>query len=174
MTRPDVSPEQIAYHEAGHACMAYLLGGGIEFVTLEPDWDDGPARYGEARLYWDTSLMSRDDLLQNQIRVCLAGPTAEMIHNGEPLHPGTVPEWSIDWKMAWNIAAELIPSEPQRMQYLELVTRDLYRWFNQSSLWDVLCVFVDHLLAHETLDGEQIEEILANYFGEDPDAGLLD
>jgi len=154
--------------------MAYLLGGHIDFVTVEPDWDDGPARYGEARLQWDTRDFTRDELLQNQIRVCLAGPTAEMIYNGDPMHPGTVPEWSVDWSMAWAIAAELIPSEPKRMQYLELVTRDLYRWFNQSQLWDVLCVFVDHLLAHETLEGDQIEDILASYFGDTPDVLLAD
>lgn len=33
--------ELIAYHEAGHALMAFMLGGEVQLVTIEPDNDDG-------------------------------------------------------------------------------------------------------------------------------------
>jgi len=34
--------ELIAYHEAGHALMAVLLGGKVQQVTIEPENDEGP------------------------------------------------------------------------------------------------------------------------------------
>ena len=33
-------PEIVAYHEAGHALMALLLGGKVKHATIEPDDDD--------------------------------------------------------------------------------------------------------------------------------------
>src|SRR5579863_4685196 len=48
-------PELIAYHEAGHALMAVLLGGKVKQVTIEPDDDDGPARQGDTQVYWRRS-----------------------------------------------------------------------------------------------------------------------
>ena len=39
-----IIPELTAYHEAGHALMALLLGGKVKQVTIEPDNDDSPGR----------------------------------------------------------------------------------------------------------------------------------
>lgn len=39
--------EITAYHEAGHARMALLVGAEIHCVTIEPDKDDGPDRRGD-------------------------------------------------------------------------------------------------------------------------------
>ena len=33
--------EVSAYHEAGHAFMAFYVGARVRSVTIEPDWDDG-------------------------------------------------------------------------------------------------------------------------------------
>ena len=39
----------------------------------------------------------------------LAGPVAEMIYRGEPLHPALVAEWRHDWGQAWDEAAVVVP-----------------------------------------------------------------
>jgi len=44
-------PELIAYHEAGHALMALLLGGKVKHITIEPDNDDGPVREGDTQVF---------------------------------------------------------------------------------------------------------------------------
>ncbi len=47
--------EVIAYHEAGHALVAVLLGGKVKQVTIEPDDDDGPDRQGDTQVLWRRS-----------------------------------------------------------------------------------------------------------------------
>jgi hypothetical protein len=56
------------------------------------------------------------------VQVSLAGPVAEMIHSGDPYHPGLVAEWAADWQEAWNSAVLLYADERQRLAYLEQVS----------------------------------------------------
>lgn len=83
-------PELNAYHEAGHALMAILLGGEVRSVTIEPDNDDGPDRQGDTQVLWRRSRMSEKQFAETAIQVSLAGPVAEMIYSGEPYHPGLI------------------------------------------------------------------------------------
>ena len=92
--------------------------------------------------------------------MALAGPVAEMIHSGDPYHPGLVAEWAGDWQTAWQAAGSLVADERQRLSYLEQTTRELHQLLNQNNHWAALAAIVDHLLAHETLDGEEVEEIV--------------
>ncbi len=153
--------EVSAYHEAGHAFMAILQGARVRSVTIEPDRDDGPERFGDAQVEWLRSDFSARELCERSIRVALAGPVAEMIHLGEPNHPGVVAEWKADWDEAWQLASALIADERQRLAYLEQTTARLYKLMRRDDHWAALAALVDNLLAHETLDGEQVEEILA-------------
>lgn len=153
-------PETTAYHEAGHTWMAYYCGARVRFVTIEPDRDDGPERFGEVQVEWAADRFSERDLLNKSILVALAGPVAEAIHRGEPLHPGFVPEWTADWQEAWQAAASLVPHPPTRLQYLEQATSELYRLLNRDDHWAGLATIVDHLLAHGTLETDVLNEIL--------------
>ncbi|WP_010585729.1 M50 family metallopeptidase [Schlesneria paludicola] len=155
-------PELIAYHEAGHALIAHLLGGKVKQVTIDPDNDDGPARQGDTQIRWRRPA-SEKEFAQNVVQVCLAGPVAEMIYSGDPYHPGVVPEWAADWREAWSASAILFPNERQRLKYLEQVSVELYRRMQKDALWAALAALADHLLAHETLEGEDVEEIVAEW-----------
>src|ERR1700730_1769160 len=104
-------PELIAYHEAGHALMALLLGGEVRLVTIEPDNDDGPDRYGDTQVLWRRAGTSEKEFAQKAVQVSLAGPVAEMIYSGDPYHPGLVAEWAADWRQAWEAAIPLQPDE---------------------------------------------------------------
>lgn len=158
-------PELTAYHEAGHALMAHLLGGKVKQVTIEPDHDDGPDRHGDTQVLWRRSKLSEKELAQKTVQVCLAGPVAEMIYSGDPFHPGLVPEWAADWQCAWESALPLHRGERQRLEYLEQISIQLYHRLKADDLWSVLASLADHLLAHETLDSEQVEEILEEWLG---------
>lgn len=154
--------ELTAYHEAGHALMAVLLGGRVKHVTIDPDNDDGPKRFGDTQIRWRSGITERK-FAEISVQVSLAGPVAEMIYSGEPYHPGFVPEWSADWREAWNSAALSHPDERKRMQHLEQVSIQLYHHLNDGSYWEALASLADNLLAHETLDAEQVEEIVREW-----------
>jgi hypothetical protein len=93
------------------------------------------------------------------VLVSLAGPVAEMLHTGDPWHPGLVPEWAGDWRDAWAAAGEFLPDERERLAYLEQRSLWLYRWLRRDEHWACLGALVDNLLAHETLEGDEVTEI---------------
>lgn len=157
--------ELIAYHEAGHALMAVLLGGKVKQVTIEPDDDDGPDRQGDTQVLWRRSGISDDEFAKIAVQVSLAGPVAEMIYSGDPYHPGLVAEWAADWREAWEAATPLHPAERQRLEYLEQISIQLYHRLKQDDLWAPLASLADNLLAHETLDCEQVDEIVEDWLG---------
>ena len=151
-----------AYHEAGHAVIAYALGATIESVQLGGEADEWlPDRFGECRINWGRVDTRSNWQRQREILSVLAGPVAEMIYNGEPYHPGFVPEWANDWKEAWEVAEFLIPDERQRLAYLERTTSDLYQVLYRDDQWAALAAIVDNLVAHERLDGEEVQDILS-------------
>lgn len=153
--------ELTAYHEAGHAIMALLLGGEVRLVTIEPDRDDGPLRSGDTQVLWRRSRDGDREFAAKAVQVCLAGPVAEMIYSGDPFHPGMVPEWAGDWRDAWQAAALLHADERKRLAFLEQTSIQLHRMLSTDTYWAALADLADNLLAHETLEWEQVEEIVA-------------
>lgn len=152
--------EIVAYHEAGHALMAFLLGGHIRLVTIEPDNDDGPRREGDTQVLWRRSTMSDRQFAAHSVQVHLAGPVAEMIYSGEPYHPALIAEWSADWAGAMIAAAALFADERKQVEYAEQISISLYRQFQRDDHWPALAALADELLAHETLEHEQVVELL--------------
>lgn len=152
-----------AFHEAGHAFMTVFLGGHLRSVTIEPDRDDGPARFGDTQLGWDLEQFSPSEVCSRVVQVALAGPVAEMLQRGEALHPGFVGEWASDWRIAWDAAQTLIRDEKKRLRFIEQEAVRLYRFLNQEPYWSALAAIADNLLAHETLEGEQVLEIVQDW-----------
>ena len=158
-------PELTAYHECGHALMAVLLDGIIEQVTIEPDDDDGPARFGDTQIRWGREPGDSREFAEKAVRVSLAGPVAEMVYSGDPWHPGLVAEWAQDWRQAWEAATILHADQRNRLAYLERVSVELHRLFQRDDVWAALAALADHLLAHETLAGEEVAEIVGQWLG---------
>ncbi len=152
-----------AYHEAGHALLALHVGARVRSVTIDPDWDDGPERYADIQVVWPLDRFSDRELQEKAILVALAGPVAEMIHSGNPYHPGLVAEWAADWQVAWDAAASLVPGTSQRLAHLEQITIELYHILDREDIRAALAAIVDNLLAHETLEGEEVEEIVGQW-----------
>ena len=152
-----------AYHEAGHAFMAIYVGARVRSVTIEPDRDDGPERYAEIQVEWPIDQFSEREIHEKSVLVALAGPVAEMLYSGDPYHPGLVAEWSADWQLAWAAAAPLFPAERKRLAALEQTSIELYRLLDREDHWAALAAIVDNLLAHETLEGEEVEDIVRQW-----------
>ncbi len=152
-----------AYHEAGHAFMAIYVGARVRSVTIEPDRDDGPERHADIQVAWPRQEFTDRELCTRVVAVALAGPVAEMIYRGEPYHPGFVAEWAADWRMAWEAATLLVPDQRQRLLYLEQTAGGLYRLLDREDHWAAVAAVVDNLLAHETLEGEEVEEIIRQW-----------
>ena len=160
--RPIDEQQITAWHEAGHAFVAIYLGGEVQSLSIDPDWDDGPTRFGDTTIQWRAAQFSEQQLRRNAVLVALAGPVTEMLHRGDPSHPATVGEWSQDWKLAWK-AADFVPDKRKRMIFLEQTTVELYQTLSQDNHWAAIGAIVDHLLAHEILEGETVHEIVAEW-----------
>jgi ATP-dependent Zn protease len=158
----DREEEITAWHESGHAFVAAWLGATVESVSIDPDADDGPQRFGDIVVRWDRGRFSDREIAEKSVLVALSGPVTEMIHRDDPLHPATVSEWSQDWLLAWT-AADFIRDQRQRMAHLEQITQELYHLLSQDHHWAAIGAIVDHLLAYETLEGETIHEIVSEW-----------
>ena len=163
--RDDDELEVTAYHEAGHALMAVHVGARVREMSLNAAAEGKLDRYAEVAVEWPREGFRTRDYQVKAIQVALAGPAAEMHHRGEPLHPGFVSEWAADWEAAWEASACLSNSPAQRVAVLEHWTRYVYRWLEKAEHWAALAAIVDQLLAHEYLEGDEIEEIVAPWLG---------
>lgn len=153
--------EATAYHESGHVLMALYVGAQVDSVTVDPDWDDGPKRFGDTRIIWEPADYSPREYHEKRILVALAGPVAEMLYTGDAFHPGIVAEWAADWQEAWETAATLHSDQRKRLMFLEQTSAEIYQLLNGEDCWAAIAALADHVLAHETLEGEQVEEIVS-------------
>lgn len=93
----------------------------------------------------------------------MAGPVAEMIYTGDPFHPALIAEWSHDWEVAWQAAADDFVEEQARMKHLEKTTVRIHHFFSRDDIWQATAALADELLAHERLEHEQIQESVARW-----------
>lgn len=142
--------------------MAILLGARVTHATIEPDRDDGPERYGDVQVLWRRSKLTEKQLAEKLVLTALAGPVAEMIYTGEPLHPGFVAEWANDWEHAFAAAEPLVPDERKRLAWLESQIPRLYALLNDR-YWPAVAALADELSAHETLEEEQIRDAVESW-----------
>lgn len=155
--------EVSAYHEAGHALMAIVVGARVRSVTIDPDWDDGPSRHADTQVEWPVDEFEQPEFCEKSVQVALAGPVAEMIYTGDPFHPGLVSEWAGDWKTAWQAAESIIPADRKRLSYLEQSSIQLHSVLSSENYWEAIAAIADELLAHETLEGHILEQIVDHW-----------
>ncbi len=151
--------ELVAYHEAGHAVMAVVLGGRIVHVSIEPPDDDEWKRSGESIVQWPVAAAGTID--EAEIKVSLAGPVTEMIYVSEFQAIASVPEFAADWHRASLGAARLKPTMAQRIRLLVQAENWLRSFFEQDHHWAAIGAVADELLAHETIEHERLAEIVS-------------
>jgi ATP-dependent Zn protease len=149
--------ELTAYHEAGHAVAAAVQGGRVVRITLEPEDED---RYGDTMIEWPLAGISPRDNIIRQIRTLLAGPIAESIFDGTDYELRITRESSVDWLSAAEFATNLISDKARRTAYLAMMAEELTEQLRADHIWSALAALSDELVAHQTLENEQVEEIL--------------
>lgn len=152
--------ERSAYHEAGHAVMASRLGGQVVLVSIEPANDGGPRRHGETVIRWPATHSSEKQA-QNGLFAVLAGPVAEIIFADEHYEPRLIAEWKADWLEATRLASQLRPDLTGDLLQAWIGTRffQLIEFFRCDENWDRVATVADHLLAHEILETDLIDEL---------------
>ena len=155
--------ELVAYHEAGHAVMGVALGGRIVHASIEPPDDDGPLRYGESILQWPAA--DSNGLAMAEIKVSLAGPVAEMIYSGNSVKIACVPEFANDWHRAFESAALLRSPLTAQIRLLSQIEDSVRTFLEKDHHWAAVAAAADELLAHETIEHECLDEIVAFWIG---------
>lgn len=119
----------MAYHEAGHAVVACLVGRPFEYVTIAPSDDTlGHVRYGLPSSVLDVEARDRltERAIGRTVLTALAGPEAEASFAGRYSHVGAAG----DWEAATSIAFIRCGSTEEVSAYLrwmELRARGLLR-----------------------------------------------
>ena len=157
---PTDSISRVAYHECGHAVAAVWLGGGIEVLTIDPEPDNElPNRSGEIQVVWPEAL-TEQEIGVREIKVSLAGPVAEMIYDGNQYDPEFLEEWRCDWLFAVDRAIEFLPQNKPVAEHLAGYVHQLLGFFERDDVWAALAALADELEAFETLEPNQIEDVL--------------
>ena len=155
-----------AYHESGHAVVAFALGGRVEAMQLWGEADDYlPERFGDCRVSWGPIDPGTDWHRQREIMTLLAGPVAERIYRGEQQHPAAYGPWQHDWNSAMSIAQGIVPNPLQRFALLERIVKELHHHLEAEPFWPAIAELADQLAAHETLDREQVIRVLEFWMG---------
>lgn len=154
--------EASAYHEAGHAVMAFLLGHRITSVTIKP----GVTAEGESysgmvysrprgRIDFDVSTPAMRIKVENMIMVTLAGDVAQRRFN-----PRSSRNWhaSADRSAAADMAFSQTSSGEQAtafLAWLHIRTRDVIH-----GRWNVVERVAAALMDRETLSATDLREVI--------------
>ena len=145
-----MSADERAWHEAGHALSAHLLGGAVLEVTLASEED---ALEAHVAVRWPPAADPTDDA-RRQALVALSGPVAELVFRGQDVLDDTAALWTwrADWDEAQRCIARLEPVEERREPLLHALLRELHDTFDDPHTYERLARIADALDAHETLD----------------------
>lgn len=147
-----------AWHEAGHALAAHLLGGQVLELSLESELDDD--WQGHVRVLWPAA--DEDEAAWREAGVALAGPVAEALFRGEggAVDPGLLIAWSGDWQAAERALARLHARAADREAARRRLVSELLALFDGLEGEDTLARIADAADAHGTLDEHLFREAL--------------
>ena len=163
----------VAYHEAGHAVMSYLLGEGISRVSMQSTTSGvGGAVFGED----DSRMMKTKTYMEKRAMICYAGRIAESEKFGDvttgaanDIQKSTeiLQAYVCDYGFSDVIGCVSLDAQRDRKMVDEEVSRlsgVLYGRAEQAlrgsfNLVERLAVA---LLERETLSGDEVKEVLAD------------
>lgn len=147
--------ETAAYHEAGHAVVASILGGRVVTVSIE---SESPEVDGDAVVAWNRGDRTDREMALDEIRVALAGPIAEMVYAGEYDYLRIREEHAVDWKIALSCLRSLELNTEGEARLLQKTVAELYQTIRQDHIWSSIGDVADLLAVHETIEGDVVRE----------------
>jgi hypothetical protein len=158
-TRSKSQAEATAYHEAGHAVIAYFLGYKPEFVTIIPTVDSAghiihPNPLHGIQLDIDDSSETRLRV-ESAITICFAGPIAQQRYNSR--------SWrrvhgQVDYEKIAELGLQVCGSDEQANAFLrwrEIVACDMVK-----AHWLRIQLVAGQLLEHENLSQTDLDAII--------------
>jgi hypothetical protein len=146
--------EPIAFHEAGHAVAAWLLGRTISEVDIVPTaWHDRESdrtvKKTDGYCKWEPDSGAEEDVV-----AALAGPVAEAKHTERrpPKENGV------------SAAIRQLEPRPQRQQqYMERVRSRAEQLLSDPTAWQAVVALAAELLRKQQLTGQEAEQIIATH-----------
>jgi hypothetical protein len=175
-----VTLEEVAYHEAGHAVMRYLMDHLPGEVSIIPD-DDSLGRVCDDPEWaaFEESLLPQDDddsewarflwaqKVGDQVRILLAGTAAQTLLIEDPderrarwMELATTSGWD-DVRKAVELAGYIEPrgdETPEQGTERYLVERgeEVYETFNDDQCWTAVEALAQALMQQRTMSGPEV------------------
>ena len=151
---------ELAYHEAGHTVVGYVLGLELRDVTIVAD--EGEDYAGRVNIPVDLEMVYGDesnDYINRRLVCYLAGAVAEEILTGEQVdfRPGGV--YTDDWTGAADCVLDLAGPNEERQA---IVGEKAFGRTNAipRNNWTATEALADALLKHGTITFEQVSKII--------------
>ena len=149
-----------AYHEAGHAVMAYVLGKPIEYVQIASVEGRPPGvnYLPESPIDTDTLDSEARELVLREIKIALGGIVAQ---NHLTAHPENIVGGWGDWSKARQWAADLV-GEEQAFAFTRQVRAEVEGFIGNPRNWSAVRDLANQLTRHHRLDGKRVFEIVSS------------
>jgi len=159
--------EEIAYHEAGHAVMAYLLHRRFHSITIDPEkLDEGTG--GLVCLVRSRSLIKSLDAggysteMEKHIRITLAGEVSSGIFSGQEKWDKSQIDIGASFKLVQDQCYYLKEADAYINWLLLSVQNDLKLPQN----WCCVCAMAQALLDHKTINYRKARETIKAAYDE--------
>lgn len=145
-----------AWHEAGHALVAVIVGRPIQKVTVAPaKLQTGGVRLGAVRFQKGRSK-STNDWLEDEVLILLAGMVAESKFTGQYCQASA----SHDLRAARNLMDKRAATERQMEKLERRLLDKVEHLLEQSHHVAALKMIVDELMEKQTIKGRTVKHFL--------------
>jgi hypothetical protein len=178
----------IAYHEAGHAVIARMLGVGVPYIALFSTDDSNSAAAPSQSAFWaarDSDVSARIAGSEIDGKIALAGPCAQ--HRYEPvknIRRLTATDWAGDFENARSYACRVVLLKEGidsggdsigvslNERQLDELNRSVDQWWEGATAlvekhWPAIERVAEALLDRPLLDERALDALIANRAGLD-------
>jgi ATP-dependent Zn protease len=139
-----------AYHEAGHAVIAIVVGRNVNKVSIIP----GGNKLGVCKMSKGRKKASQD-VLEAELLILLAGMAAEGRKSGRYNMQGA----SQDLRDAEKLALMRAGNAKQAGKVLKRTLDKVHNLFDQTATWNATKSIAEALLASESISGREADHL---------------
>ena len=145
-----------AWHEAGHALVATILGRPIQKVTITPaNLQTGGVRLGAVK-FQKGRAMSTNDWLEDEVLILFAGMVAESKYTGQYCEDGA----RHDLIAARRLLVQRAATERQMEKLQRCLLDKVEHLLEQPRHVAALKMIVDELMEKQTIKGRTVKHFL--------------